>query len=148
MKNVYLLLVAIAIVVGLNACKSSKTAVADGSAADITGKYWRLIEIQGKPVENTEGREPHILFNTDNTFVGSGGCNSLGGAFEVKEPFRITFSQGRSTLMACPDMEVEDAFLKIIGEVDNYTVSEDGKTLSLNKARMAPLARFELDDSK
>jgi len=28
--------------------------------------------------------------------------------------------------------------------VDNYTVSEDGKYLSLNRARMAPLARFEV----
>ena len=28
---------------------------------------------------------------------------------------------------------------------DNYTLSPDGMTLSLNKARMAPLARFEAD---
>jgi heat shock protein HslJ len=48
-----------------------------------------------------------------------------------------------STLMACPDMETEQMLLGIFERVDNYSLSADGKTLSLNKARMAPLARFE-----
>jgi heat shock protein HslJ len=47
-------------------------------------------------------------------------------------------------MMACPDMSVEDAFMKAMQEVDNYSLA-DGK-LSLNKARMAPLLRFEAVD--
>jgi hypothetical protein len=41
--------------------------------------------------------------------------------------------------MACPD-DLEQEFLQVISEADN--LSTDGKYLSLNKARMAPLARF------
>jgi heat shock protein HslJ len=42
--------------------------------------------------------------------------------------------------MACPDMKEEDAFKKVLEQVDNFTVS--GDNLSLNKAKMAPLATF------
>jgi hypothetical protein len=38
-------------------------------------------------------------------------------------------------------MERETEFLKVFEMADNYSLS--GTTLSLNKARMAPLARFE-----
>jgi hypothetical protein len=41
-------------------------------------------------------------------------------------------------------MEVEDALKKALETADNYSLSGDGKYLSLNRARMAPLARFEL----
>jgi len=45
-------------------------------------------------------------------------------------------------LMACPDQNLEKELLNVLGEADN--LSTDGEYLSLNKARMAPLARFEL----
>jgi uncharacterized lipoprotein NlpE involved in copper resistance len=45
-----------------------------------------------------------------------------------------------STMMACPELEREREFLDVLARVDNYALA-DG-TLSLNRARMAPLARF------
>lgn len=50
-----------------------------------------------------------------------------------------------STMMACDNMEIETGFKKVLEQTDNYTV--DGNTLSFNKARMAPLARFEAEES-
>ena len=46
--------------------------------------------------------------------------------------------------MACPDMQIADQFNQVLGKVDNYAIA-DG-VLSLNKARMAPLARFRLQE--
>jgi hypothetical protein len=44
-----------------------------------------------------------------------------------------------STLMACEEgMETEQALNEVLGMVDNYTLN--GELLSLNRARMAPLA--------
>ncbi|MNV96172.1 META domain protein [compost metagenome] len=54
---------------------------------------------------------------------------------------RIKFSQGMSTMMACENMEIEHGLNKALITADNYTIS--GDNLSLNKARMAPLARFK-----
>lgn len=45
-----------------------------------------------------------------------------------------------STMMACEEMEVENGLNKVLVTVDNFSLGKD--TLSLNKARMAPLARF------
>jgi heat shock protein HslJ len=44
--------------------------------------------------------------------------------------------------MACDDMTIESEFMKAISEADNYFVDE--QNLVLNKAKMAPLARFEV----
>lgn len=110
----------------------------------ITDKYWKLIELNGQPVTASEStrKEAHIMFSTeDNRVYGNGGCNSFNGTYEMPGMNRIRFSKMASTLMACPNMEAEDQFIKVLEMVDNYTVN--GDNLSLNKAKMAPLARFE-----
>ena len=63
------------------------------------------------------------------------------GSYELKEGNLITFKQVASTQMACNDMNIENQFKEILERTDNYSIL--GDKLSLNKARMAPLARFE-----
>lgn len=107
----------------------------------IKEKYWKLVELYGKPVKGGE-REPHLIIK-DETVQGSGGCNRFNGGYELDEnTLRLKFTKVAATMMACQDAPHEAAFFKVLNEVDNYTT--DGKTLSLNKARMAPLARFEV----
>ena len=116
-------------------------------AEKITEKYWKLIELNGNPVVNdgTFNREPYIIFKADNRINGTGGCNIFNGSYELQESTnRIKMSQVISSMMACANMEIEGELLRILQSVDNYTMSADGTTLSLNKARMAPLARFEV----
>jgi heat shock protein HslJ len=114
----------------------------------ITEKYWKLIEINGKPVvmDASVSREPHIILKAeDNRINGNGGCNTLSGTYEIdRAANRIKFSQMASTMMACIDMEVENELKRVLESVDNYSLSADGKYLSLNRARMAPLAKFEV----
>lgn len=124
---------------------SAKTETAPAvSIVTITDKKWKLIELMGQPVaDSINGKEPFILFKmADSTYAANGGCNGLGGGFALNEKtMRIQFKQGISTMMACPDMSVEDGLKKVLTDVDNYTVNDS--ILSLNKARMAPLARFK-----
>jgi heat shock protein HslJ len=110
----------------------------------ITEKYWKLVELNGQKVVRKEDqtREPHfILKDSGNQVNGNGGCNSFHGTYELLPGNRIRFSKMASTMMACDDMAVEDQFLKVLETADNYNIL--GDTLQLNKARMAPLARFE-----
>lgn len=107
----------------------------------IKEKYWKLVELNGQPIKGGD-KEPHLIIKEE-TVQGSGGCNRFHGSYELNEKaLRIRFTKVAATLMACTDAPHESAFFKILNEVDNY--STDGKTLSLNKARMAPLARFEV----
>jgi heat shock protein HslJ len=57
---------------------------------------------------------------------------------------KIKFSKISATMMACMDAsvrETESQFFKVLEMADNYYVT--GDTLQLNRARMAPLAKFE-----
>jgi copper homeostasis protein (lipoprotein) len=111
-------------------------------------KKWILKELMGKHIELKEGdKDAFLLFNMETSmFSGNGSCNNIFGSYELKEGNRIGFGNAGSTMMACEDMETERMFLEMISKVDNYSISEG--TLSLNKSKMAPLARFELEENK
>ena len=66
----------------------------------------------------------------------------MGGEYELKEGNRIQFSKVMSTMMACADMQTEQELAAVLEKADNF--SQNGNTMSLNKAKMAPLARFEI----
>ena len=120
------------------ACKTS-------SKTDITGKSWVLYELNGNPVvaDSIMPTIHMIAFAAgENKFNGSTGCNKMGGHYELKEGNRIRFYNVITTKMACLNlMDLENRFLQVINIADNYNLN--GHTLTLNKARMAPLARFK-----
>jgi len=109
----------------------------------ILEKYWKLIELNGKPVKtDSANKEPHIIFkNEGNRFIGNGGCNNFSGTFQLRGMNGISMSQALATLMACPASDIESQFFRVLAMADNYYVV--GDTLVLNKARMTPLARFK-----
>ena len=109
----------------------------------LTERYWKLVELNGKPVPALQ-REPYMILKAEGTRVnGFGGCNGFSGSYELDEAAsRIRFGQVASTMMACTSgMDVEGAFHQVLRTVDNYSLN--GDRLTLNRARMAPLARFE-----
>jgi heat shock protein HslJ len=114
------------------------------SSYAILERYWKLVELNGKPVlvDSTFIKEPHIMLKDQgSSVVGHGGCNGFSGTFEIGPLDRITFSKMIATEMACPQLDLESQFLNALQLADNFTISADN--LVLNKARMAPLARFK-----
>ena len=132
----------------ISCCTSKKTTSENTNSpkesTEIVEKYWKLIEINGQKVtaENATAKEPHLILKSEENRVnGNGGCNSFFGTYELQtNTNRISFSKIGSTRMACMGKNVEADFLNVLETVDNYTVKND--TLQLNKARMAPLAKF------
>ncbi|MFN3757475.1 MAG: copper resistance protein NlpE N-terminal domain-containing protein, partial [Flavobacterium sp.] len=113
-------------------------------SSPVLGTKWKLVELNGKPIakKDANAKEHFLQLNKENRFAAYAGCNNMMGSYELKEDaLRIKFSKVASTMMACDDMNTEQEFAKVLETVDNYSLA-DGK-LSLNKARMAPLARFE-----
>lgn len=111
----------------------------------IEDKRWTLVELRGAPVEAGRAAREAVLTLRAEDGVASGNtsCNTFSGQYAIKSGQRISFGRNMAvTMMACPDMSLESAFLGVLQEADNYAVGDDGR-LSLNRARMAPLARFE-----
>ena len=145
MKKVFLLIYAAGALLATACHSSRKNSAEDNNASTevITDKKWKLTELRGQPVaDKINGKEPFIqLQKSDSRYFGTAGCNGIGGTFTLPGNNRIHFSRGMSTMMACENMDIERGLMDVLQTADNYTIS--GKTLSLNKARMAPLARFE-----
>lgn len=108
----------------------------------ITGWRWTLVELQGQPVTGLTRAPFLVLDAAGNRASGFGGCNSFSGAFVLDESaLRLRFERMASTLRACTSgMETEQALHQVFEMVDNYSLA--GDQMSLNRARMAPLARF------
>lgn len=111
----------------------------------ITGRYWKLIELDGKPVPILD-REPYLILDAEvGRLTGFGGCNGFSGSFELNEAASyIRFGKIVSTMMACqPGMDIEGSFHGVLRTADSYTLT--GDYLILNRARASvPLARFEI----
>lgn len=111
----------------------------------ITEKYWKLKTLEGQDIKMGLNQEREIYFTLktqDNQVTGFAGCNRISGTYKLEEGNRIRFSQMATTLMACPDVDFNEAeFLKVFELADNYTIVDD--VLSLNVGRRAPLAVFE-----
>ena len=123
----------------------SKTDVAAPMPAGFAAPAsWRLTELQGKPVAPPEADKqvPSLAFDAATGQVsGFAGCNRLTGKPTFAPGNRIRFGNLAVTRMACPDMTMEDEFLKVLEAADSYF--QEGSALVLHRARMAPLARFE-----
>jgi heat shock protein HslJ/uncharacterized lipoprotein NlpE involved in copper resistance len=96
----------------------------------ITGINWKLSEINGKTVAQQNGKDYFITFNDDNNFGAFAGCNRITGKYEFKDSHARMFHI-ISTMMACPDMKLEDEFKKALESTDNFVVNE--KVLQFRK---------------
>lgn len=101
---------------------------------------WVLIELNGRRIPQND-KTPTVSFMTYNHGGGGfGGCNSFGFTYEWAPQGRIRMSEFISTLLFC-EKSIEDEYLSTLREADSYTISDH--ILQLNRARRAPLARFQ-----
>ena len=152
----FILMVVAGLVILLPGCKTtvrqakslqqagSSVAAADNSQLiPLIGTKWLLVELQGQAVVNNgESKELFCLqLSQDGKVSAYAGCNRMFGGYELKEGFRIHFTDMASTRMACPDMKTEQILGEALQTSDNYSLN--GNKMTLNKAKMAPLAVFE-----
>jgi len=142
MKKLTLLL---AITIGFLISCDSKKAVATSGSDSLEGN-WELTYISGPRIA-FEGlypnQKPNITFNLkEERVMGKNSCNNYSGKIKV-EGSKITFDdQGMiSTKMFC-EGEGENTYMNTLGKINGYSISDNGKTLSLLTGDVA-MMRFE-----
>lgn len=123
-------------------CNASKRPVmmlekkaADLGLSSLNGE-WLIQKVNGEVIPTGMEKQPFIKFNVkDKTIHGCAGCNLMNGGFvsSTEDPKAISFPAVMSTMMACPDMEVEGKVMKALNEVKSFAIQEDG-TVSLYDA--------------
>ena len=109
----------------------------------ITEKYWKLVELNGKPLPNvSREKEPFlVLKDKGKNFGGNAGCNTLLGKYELGDRNKISFSDLVTTMMACPNPDTELAIRDALESTDHYVIA--GDFLRLEDARNRVNAKFQ-----
>lgn len=96
--------------------------------ADLNGK-WMITEVAGEAVREGMERPPFLEFNIAEKRVhGNAGCNGINGGIntDVQKPNSLSFGQMISTMMACPEMELEGRILKAVNAVQTFEKQANG----------------------
>ncbi|MDO6389153.1 copper resistance protein NlpE N-terminal domain-containing protein [Pontibacter sp. BT731] len=105
---------------------------------------WNLVELQGKKInpKDFDQNQPAMVIDlTEGKVSGSAGCNRITGTLEPIGD-RINFGPLASTRMACPNMEVESQFLKVLSDGElRYRVGEERLELMLGGKVVAVFVR-------
>ncbi len=111
-------------IIFIAACKSQQKQPF-GRDTNLENKRWVLRELNNKTISHKEDeKESFILFdNKDNTFGGSGNCNSINGMYTVQEEM-INIHSMASTEMACPSLNIETEFFQTLSKVNRYELKK------------------------
>ena len=88
---------------------------------------WLIISVEGVGAKSEMDTAPFMVFDLEESRVnGNAGCNLFNSAITLEEGQSIAFSLGASTMMSCPDMELEQMVLGALGKIRKYGRMSNG----------------------
>jgi putative lipoprotein len=114
--------------------------------APLTDTYWRINSLDGHSVSAANAlREPHLLLKRGDqhqTYAATIGCNQLAGGYTLAGE-NITFTQGVTTLMACPPPldTLETRLGEVLARTRRWQIK--GNTLEFMDQAGSRIALFE-----
>ncbi|MDR1897931.1 MAG: META domain-containing protein [Prevotellaceae bacterium] len=125
------------------ACSTANPA-ANKSETDITSLEWRLVSINSENglLTTDKAKNPSTLkLSGDGTVHGQGGCNNFNGVAKISKN-NIKFGNIAITNKACLDMTIESAYMKILSEVDSYSIESGDLKLKKGNTVLATFSTF------
>jgi len=120
----------------------SATAASQGPKASFTGTYWKLIDLNGTPMEGKTAKEMYLLFDPSQpAFKGHSGCNTLWGEFLRGTADQLRFTYINNTSMNCGTPDIEASLIQALEAVASYAIA--GNTLTLRNSKGATILRLE-----
>jgi heat shock protein HslJ len=105
---------------------------------ELAGTSWTFVSIGGASIA---GDRPTALQFDGNRLSGSAGCNRFSGTYSV-DGGTLKAGPLMATEMACPGMELEQAFFKLMESPVSLTFADDGTlVLTGSEGRTAVLRR-------
>lgn len=131
MKKVLTLSLIAAVVAILTSCCGCKGAKSKNPHF-LNSHSWQLVEMNKQKISATEDAYTITFDEKDHRIFGRGDCNRFFSTFEEQPVRKLEFSAMGSTKMFCPNQQQEDQFLKLLSEVNSYTIDGDMLMLQTN----------------
>lgn len=131
---------AAALLVGMVACGGH-------SDAKLEGTTWKLASMEGIPAQAVDREADFFTLRfdaADTTVSGRTNCNRFFGKYET-DGRKLDFENLGMTRMACPDMQYEDAFVRMLDEVDRFEIRDRELTLYDDSRKLATFRRADAD---
>ena len=102
-----------------------------------------MVEINGLAFTKTEEQnQPHLIFlPSEQQVAGSTGCNRIIGRYDLLPDGSLNLGNLATTMMACPDMDIEAAFLEAFRQHERVLFESGSFNLQDTAGRV--LARFQ-----
>ena len=111
--------------IGCGGSKPTPVTATEKTARTLEGTNWKLVSFG--LTRMAVPQKASISFK-DGQYSGHGGCNGVGGDY-VLDNEKIILSAGFSTMMACPELDLEHKYMKYLNSVSRYSI--DGDMLDL-----------------
>ena len=112
------ILIAIMSIAIFTSCGTSKRT----DSASLEANTWKLVSMDQK-TNNAFSNEDSFTINfvsSDSTINGVGACNRFFGKYELKDDNNISINPGGSTMMACPNIQLEQPYFAMLQEATRY----------------------------
>lgn len=127
MKRIIFYVLMLPMFVGMMfSCSEAKTDV-----KKLEGK-WNIVEVKGEKI--LKAGLPQMEFDmAANKLHGNAGCNIFNTSIALDDTdiSSITIAPAATTMMACPDMTIEDAVLKAMGDVKSVKAGQSENEMLL-----------------
>ena len=122
--------------IGVNAFASELSTPIQNKTAVLEGSTWKLVSFG---MSRMAVQDNATISFKDGHYSGRGGCNGIGGNYELKGE-RLSLSAGFSTMMACPELDLEHKYNQALQAVTQWSISNN--TLDLRSDKQS-LLRFQ-----
>ncbi len=90
---------------------------------------WHITEVEGETVPKDMENQPFIVFNiAEGTIHGNAGCNIFNGSYTTDSISQssIMFPGTITTMMSCPDLEMERHIMEALNSVSSFDKAKNG----------------------
>ena len=117
----------------------------DTANEKLTGKTWKLIEINGNKVTSSDEKmkEAYLVFSqADQTVMGNNSCNAFNGSYVLMKGNKISINGVASTKMACRNNNIEKQLIEVLKLTDKYSVGAN--SLVFHAGELSSVAKFKM----